>query len=743
MEKWVVPPASRIGIQDETDNDVRSLCYFGKGINLGVHTDGYLFINEEQVQLPSDFSWSQFQLEINTESLENGFKINVQVSDDTNHSTVLSVEGIEKLHGLVSLINNHALRGNYAKGTQFWFDDIRMEGSMVQSQEEASFGPILWSMYTLSKGQLKMTAQMPPLGPLDEQNVQLQLKKGSNWETIGEEAIMPDARIAVFKLENWDDTKDQPYRLVYNEKHKDGSVSDHHYEGVIRRDPVDRTLKFGGLTCQNGYGFPYRPVSENLAKQDPDMLFFSGDQIYEGNGGYRIIRFPAERAIVNYLGKWYMFGWAFGDLMRDRPTVCLPDDHEVYQGNLWGEGGRKVSLEEWQNSSDDVSGFVEPVEMVNVVTKTNCAHLPDPYDPTPMNKEFLVYYTDLVYGRVSFAIVADRFYKSGPERVSYWEGRRDHVKEPIDPNTLEKADLIFLGERQLAFLEKWVEDWKGADMKVVLSQTIFTNAATHHGGNKMYLLGDLDSGGWPKMGRDKAISLMRKAHAFHICGDQHIPMMIQYGIDNYQDAGWVFCTPAIATGYERRVQHDLLGIPVVKRPDHDLPNTGYYTDFFQNPNYVYAVANPIDDTQSSNRYQRAQNRASGFGMIHFDQQAKTIKSESFPFLDPDLQTAEWEQHPGWPHTVDQQDNYGQKAVAFLPTLKISGDSEPVVGVINESNGELVYMLRVNGPSFSPKVFAKGTYTIKIGNPETDQWQVMEGVKAMGYPGQEEIEVKDL
>ena len=61
---------------------------------------------------------------------------------------------------------------------------------------------------------------------------------------------------------------------------------------------------------------------KNLKKLDPDLLYFSGDQIYEPNGGYRIIRQPADLSILNYLGKYYMFGWAFGDLMRTgRPFV--------------------------------------------------------------------------------------------------------------------------------------------------------------------------------------------------------------------------------------------------------------------------------------------------------------------------------------------------------------------------------------------------------------------------------------
>lgn len=39
---------------------------------------------------------------------------------------------------------------------------------------------------------------------------------------------------------------------------------------------------------------------------------------------------------------------------------------------------------------------------------------------------------------------------------------------------------------------------------------------------------------------------------------------------------------------------------------------------------------------------------------------------------------------------------------------------PVVQVINESTGEIVYTVRIQGNRFRPKVFKDGTYTVKIG-----------------------------
>ena len=159
------------------------------------------------------------------------------------------------------------------------------------------------------------------------------------------------------------------YKLVYREKQRDGGETESTWTGKIKANPVGRPLRIGALTCQNDYGFPYEPVAENLVKLDPDMLYFSGDQIYESHGGYGMIREPAEPAILNYLRKFYQHGWAFRDAMKDRPTICIPDDHDVFQGNIWGEGGKPMDIEAGGASSN--GGYLEPARMVNVVHKTN------------------------------------------------------------------------------------------------------------------------------------------------------------------------------------------------------------------------------------------------------------------------------------------------------------------------------------------------------------------------------------
>ncbi len=146
------------------------------------------------------------------------------------------------------------------------------------------------------------------------------------------------------------------------------------------------------------------------------------------------------------------FGWAFGDLMRDIPTICTPDGHDVYHGNLWGEGGVPFDDQDIINrrnniNTSDLRGFAQTVRFVNMVNRTQCNHLPDPYDPTPIEQGMSVWYTSLNYGRVNFAIVSDRIFKSARERVSQWEGRHDHISEPLDdPSIIEQPTLHVTGD---------------------------------------------------------------------------------------------------------------------------------------------------------------------------------------------------------------------------------------------------------------------------------------------------------
>ena len=56
-------------------------------------------------------------------------------------------------------------------------------------------------------------------------------------------------------------------------------------------------------------------------------------------------------------------------------------------------------------------------------------------------------------------------------------------------------------------------------------------------------------------------------------------------------------------------------------------------------------------------------------------------SDTYPSTD--------KQYAGWPIKINQNENYEREAVAYLPTLKINGMTDPVVQIINEATSEII------------------------------------------------------
>ena len=653
----------KIGIRSDL-NEYRSNCFAKSGIQAGL-IGNKLTLGKRTLVL--DSTPKEFELKLSGKPVDNQYELILQVMDsDKQEIGAVRLQLIsEKILGNVAVVSNFESQKAKRNIPQYRFSNWRVGGNAFTKTDSNRFGPILWSMYTLSDTRtdegfvLKMSALTGPLDNNDNQSVELHVEneKEGNWESLGTAQLDTDAWVATFRIPNWDATITTSYRLTYVERHRDGSETEANWTGTIQANPVGRPLRFGALTCQNDYGFPYAPVAENLIKLAPDMLYFSGDQIYEGHGGFGIVREPAPDAILSYLRKYYMFGWAFGQAMKDRPTIVLPDDHDVFQGNIWGEGGKPMTKKKGGTSSN--GGYREPARMVNAVHKTCVAHHPDPYDPNPSLQDISVYFGDLVYGDVSFAVVADRQWKSGPKNVKVDGPRADHVvSAEFDSSKLDVPGLVLLGQRQEEFLKVWAADWKSHSMKVLLSQTVFANIATHHGKYDGYLKADLDSGGWPQTARNRAIDTVRSSMALHICGDQHLATLSQYGVHQQRDSNWCYCTPAISAGYPRWWRPDEVDMDHNNRPEHGLDNTGEYIDGFGNKVYVYAVGNP-EVGKLKHRYERAHQKGSGFGLVTIDSKTKTYTIDAFRFSVDATDGKLENQFPGWPVTIHQAENRGE------------------------------------------------------------------------------------
>jgi hypothetical protein len=156
------------------------------------------------------------------------------------------------------------------------------------------------------------------------------------------------------------------------------------------------------------------------------------------------------------------------------------------------------------------------------------------------------------------------------------------------------------------------------------------------------------------------------------------------------------------------------------------PNTGDFLDGLGNHITVHAVGNP-DKKQRRDPLGRGHDKASGFGIVRLHKPSRKITMEGWRLLVDPTHPKPGDQFPGFPKTIDQVDNFGQPPVAHLPTIRVTGLSDPVVQVIDATDGQIVYTLRIRGTTFQPKVFRNGPHTVRVGEPDTDQWKTLSDV----------------
>lgn len=564
-----------------------------------------------------------------------------------------------------------------------WWQATRPRQNPPPSLDVPRDQVIAFALYTQDAGVLKLTAQLFPLRPDEARVVRLEFQRNGQWTEAARAEVLFPGWSAHFRVENWDATHDVPYRVRHGER----AV----FAGRIRRDPVDKEeIVVANMSCNSSRTTGQRPeIIDNLKAQNPDLLFFAGDQTYRH---------------TEHTAGWIEFGLQFRELIRDRPTICIPDDHDVGHPNLWGENGKR-SLR--KDNAD--GGYFYPVEYVNMVQRQQSWHLPDPVDPAPVERGITVYFTRLRVGGIDFAILEDRKFKSGPEgKIPQLGPRPDHINDPAyDPKSIDLPGLQLLGERQEKFLRDWTQDWTGAAMKAVLSQTAFCGAVHMHGGRNDRLLADLDCNGWPQTPRKRAIEELRRAWAVHLCGDQHLAVAVKHGIDDFGDGPYGFTSPALVNTIYGRWWHPLDEKPGPNPvPGSPLPWTGDFKDGLGNPLSMLAYANPPDIADEKQR-------ADGYGLVRFNKRTRQITFECWPRF-ADVRAGDRAQFPGWPITVAMADNDGRKPVAWLPELVFENAANPVVQVIRESDGEILYTIRISGDRFQPAVYAPGQYTIRVG-----------------------------
>ncbi len=575
----------------------------------------------------------------------------VAVASSTKQATTPRVLAAKRPDTLAPLPQERDGEGRFA------FSKLELAGAKFELHPERAFGPVLWATYTFDNdGTLCVLAQCAAFAPNERVEVELQVAGRDSQKVV----MDPASRTARFRILKLDPAKDHPYEL---------KLGDQSFKGIAKAAPANRAIKIASLAGNGGTGLDRAALVANVKAQAPDFITFLGDQISAESGGYGTLfdRRPNDRAILCYLRKYAIHGWTWRDLLRDTPSVTLPDAEDIFQSKLWGTGGKAADASAgYGTPCEDSGGYKMSVEFVNAVLRCQTGNLPDPGDPSPCRSGINVFFTRHSWGPLDFVILSDRQFKSAPKPL-FPQGSITNgwsTSTNWDPKSAVAADLDLLGIRQENFLSRWAKaPAKGAHFRIALSQTplcaaetLPTHAKDDSGVPELPIFKpgqyppedeakpDFDTNGWPQAPRLKALKLLAEAHAVHLCGDRNLGMTGQYGLGSWGDGPFWVSAPSIENPWPRRWMPATAG----KNPHTGAPKyTGDFEDGFGNPVSIHAVANPQDSGRGS-----AFQHAEGYTITLWEPSGR-VKIENWPaWASPAQAAPDNKPYEGWPVTID-------------------------------------------------------------------------------------------
>ncbi|EMI43125.1 alkaline phosphatase D family protein [Rhodopirellula sp. SWK7] len=574
----------------------------------------------------------------------------------------------ERLVGNVAIVS---MDGTQQSPHQF--TRLRLSGDRIASHPERAYGPIAGVLYSVAGGDLKVGVQCMSVGKTIQAatesrkgtrtGVQLeQQQPDGSWKKVSRPVgISEPDYYALLRIKDYDNSAPANFRVVMLHGPKDAEP----YPFFVPAEPVDRELVVGGVSCTGDIGrkslanksllqpgesyigvwspanqwAPFGGITEPLIEKRPDIVFFTGDQLYEW--WPTPIDMTDAMPVEDYLYKWLIWHWSFQNVTSRVPCLLQTDDHDVWHPNLWGDGSRLMT-EGW----DHGGGYIKSGYFVNMVQRTMCGHNPDAYSPGPSDSGITNYFCTFSYGGVDFALLEDRKFKSSLPSV-------DAGMEPT-----------MLGDTQLKMLSEWADAPNPSKARVIVSQTNYVTLNTIGNGK---LFADRDSNGWPKTARDRAVELFGRAGAFLFTGDQHLASVTRMNTPTSRDGVYQFCQPAGGCiwwrwFYPNEKEH-IGGGPREGKPSY----IGEFNDAFGNHFETYAVANPgpeedmpgYKNTSPSRFVLTPQQREAGvgtryrihqgegFGIVRIDIANDRMILECWPDRNATMLTP-YRQFDGWP-----------------------------------------------------------------------------------------------
>ena len=102
------------------------------------------------------------------------------------------------------------------------------------------------------------------------------------WHMAGSRPIDTLTATSLFVIEGWPRHQKIDFKVTCEESK---------WTGIFRAEPkAESVLKLAALSCHKDIGWPWKEAIDELIAHDPDLVFFSGDQIYENDYGSRMFR---------------------------------------------------------------------------------------------------------------------------------------------------------------------------------------------------------------------------------------------------------------------------------------------------------------------------------------------------------------------------------------------------------------------------------------------------------------------
>lgn len=449
-----------------------------------------------------------------------------------------------------------------------WFQD-RQPFQPIVGEETVIAGVL----YTLHDETLKMTALFPPMYPEESREAIMHIVSPSR-EAYASCIIQEQTWHCSFRIEKISPDEDVIFDITYRPGPATLPSRIYSYSGSIphqRAYPRIVALSCFGADNTRDKSSLIRAIKET----QPDLLALQGDQTYSNVLGYGFLELV----------------YSLNSITRSIPTLVQMDDHDYGEGNLFGaEGGAETSGD----------GFHAPPCIVNAIQKLAMSHMPNPESQTQLDNGIDKYFTSFSYGRVDFAILEARKFKS------------DY---PSSTNSL-------LGKEQEAWLRSWCGS-KRDHLKIILSQTPFASLGTNMTlPSRNSYIGEAslydarDTNACPPEGRKRFMEIIKGCSRLVIAGDQHVGIAV-----THDDYGVSQCSsPAAINDQFWRLNFEPLNKSVL-----DLTNQQYRVLRVSNiEESVWRNYRPIETRTMDDSIKAA--RKDGFLMIDFEDEKSAVCS---------------------------------------------------------------------------------------------------------------------